>query len=551
LSSQGYFTDLIRRHWKFIVIILVFQVLTLFLITNEVKGFPIPELEKSYPIFILSFLAFVLIMFISGSLFYRWSKWGKHLNLSYHLSWGISYLLFSIVFVGLMLESFGFEFANSQNPEIFFIFRQGMIFWAAGMWYGFGEILFSVHQQKKLLQIIPALYIILISELWFIYGLLIVSNIEFTMYGFLFSTFIPVSFTIAYMWYVFGFKRYILTGYSKRAVFYLIIGFVWFGITYAAWSPWHFADVQYVYAIWFGLFLIALTLMLIGFMMLPYGQSQSETFPKFATYEMTIDKSPVINKDNDDLQHDRIPKEYQKFLEYTSFISHELKNPLITVSGFLNLITKELKGKKENQKLTTYLKRIENNNKQALLLLDDLAQLRKFETHTIVMKPETYQFFEHVQETVNSFRQEYKDITFEVDVPSDINCFLDKSRIEQVIKNIIINAKKYIAPTEGIISIKGNFVEKTQMITLTFEDNGPGIPDSIKDNLFQKYVSADTVFGSKGSGIGLYLSRLIVEHHGGKMMGESSTKYDEGALFEISLPQRIIDKTRFQLLKLF
>ncbi|MHA2339912.1 MAG: sensor histidine kinase, partial [Candidatus Hodarchaeales archaeon] len=452
----------------------------------------------------------------------------------------------------LMLESFGFEFANSQNPEIFFIFRQGMIFWAAGMWYGFGEILFSVHQQKKLLQIIPALFIILISELWFIFGLLIVSNIEFTMYGFLFSIFIPVSFTIAYMWYVFGFKRYILTGYSKRAVFYLIIGFVWLGITYAAWSPWHFAEVQYVYVIWFGLILIALTLMLIGFMMLPYGQSQSSTFPKFATYEMTINKNPSNKKGENDLQQNSLPEEYQKFLEYASFISHELKNPLITVSGFLNLMTKELKGKEEeNKKLITYLKRIENNNKQALYLLDDLAQLRKFETHTIVMKPETYQFFEHVQEIVNSFKHEYKDITFEVDVPSDINCFLDKSRIEQVFKNIIINAKKFIDPTQGIISIKGNFDEKTQIVTVIIEDNGPGIPDSIKENLFQKYVSADTVFGSRGSGIGLYLSRLIVEHHGGKMVGKDSSKFDDGALFEISLPQRIIDKAQFQLLKLF
>ncbi|MHA1988353.1 MAG: histidine kinase dimerization/phospho-acceptor domain-containing protein, partial [Promethearchaeota archaeon] len=450
MSSQEYFTDLVRRHWKFIVIILIFQTLSLFLIAFKVKGFPIPELEQSYPIFILSFLAFTLIMFISGSLFYRWSKWGKHLNLRYHLTWGVSYLLFSIVFLGLMLESFGFDFANSKNPEIFFIFRQGMIFWAAGMWFGFAEILFSVHQQKKLLQIIPAVLIIFISELWFIYGLLMVFDIELTMYGFLFSIFIPVSFTTAYMWYIFGFKRYILTGYSKRAVFYLIIGFILLGITYAAWSPWHFADVQYVNVIWFGLFLIALTLMLIGFMMLPYGQSQSSKFPKFATYEMTINKSPSSEKGENDLQQDSLPEEYRKFLEYTSFISHELKNPLITVSGFLNLIAKELKGKEEeNQKLINYLKRIGNNNKQALYLLDDLAQLRKFETHTIVMKPETYQFFEHVQETVNSFRQEYKDITFEVDVPSNINCFLDKSRIEQVIKNIIMNAKKYIAPTEG------------------------------------------------------------------------------------------------------
>jgi signal transduction histidine kinase len=114
-----------------------------------------------------------------------------------------------------------------------------------------------------------------------------------------------------------------------------------------------------------------------------------------------------------------------------------------------------------------------------------------------------------------------------------------------------MNAKKYIAPTEGIISIKGSFDKKAQIITFIIEDNGPGIPDSIKNNLFQKYVSADTVFGSKGSGIGLYLSRLIVEHHGGKMNGKKSSKFEDGALFEISLPQRIIDKAQFQLLKLF
>jgi signal transduction histidine kinase len=427
-----------------------------------------------------------------------------------------------------------------------------MIFWAAGMWIGFAEILFSIHQNKKLFKIIPALTIVITSELWFIYGLLLQSNIELTMYGFLFSVFIPVSFTIAYMWYLFGFKRYKLTGYSKRAVIYLVVGFVWFGITYAAWSPWHFAEVFYVSKIWFGLSLVALTLMLIGFMMLPYGQSQSTAFPAFATYEMTIDKSPTTNKENNVLQQVSIPKEYQKFLEYTSFISHELKNPLITISGFLNLASKELQGKEEeNQKIVTYLQRIESNNRQALHLLEDLAQLRKFETHTIMMKPESYQFFEHVIEIINSFKQQYKDITFDVNVPSNINCFLDKLRIEQVIKNLIINAKKYIDPIEGIISFKGKFDEKSRNISITIEDNGPGIPDSIKDNLFQKYVSADTVFGSKGSGIGLYLSRLIIEHHGGKISGDNISKYNNGALFEIYLPQRIINKTKFQSLKLF
>ncbi|OLS23618.1 MAG: putative sensor histidine kinase TcrY [Candidatus Heimdallarchaeota archaeon LC_3] len=541
-----------KRHWVFILFIIIFQILSFFFIFYEIRGFPIPELETTYPIFILSLLASILILTISGSLFYRWNKWGKKYG-NYQLAWAISFTFFLLLFVGLLLGSLGF--VDNQNPETFFFFRQGMIIWAAGMWYGFSEIMFSIHKRKKLFQRIPAFFIVIVSELWFVYGLFIRSDIEFTMSGFLFTVFIPVSFTIAYMWYLFGFKRYTLYGYSKRAVNYLLIGFVWFGITYAAWVPWHYSepyDLRYIYVIWFGLFLIALLLMLIGFMMLPYGQSQSDIYPTFATYEMTLQNYPTKRTQKDDDTQETIPEEYKKFLEYTSFISHELKNPLITVSGFLTLILRELKGKGiENAKISSYIKRIENNNKQALHLLEDLAQLRKFETHTIVMRPEGFQFFEQVQETTNAYIQQYKDIQFEINFPFEVSCFLDKSRIEQVVKNLIINAKKYIDPTKGKISISGSFNSKTNQIFLIVEDNGPGIPDMIKNNLFEKYVSADTVFGTKGTGIGLYLSRLIIQHHGGTITGENNSKYANGARFEIVFPKSIINKSQFQLLKLF
>ena len=165
-----------------------------------------------------------------------------------------------------MLRAWGPDFlwANENSaPEIFFIWRFGMIIWAGASLYGILRIL--VEDRKK--QIIPSIIVIIAGLFWFIYGLFVANvaikeRIETMMYGFLFTIWIPICFSISYIFLVYGRKSN--TSGSKI----LFIGYLGLTITYMAWAPWHFGDVVYIYFVWYFLFQLSLVPILIGFILL-------------------------------------------------------------------------------------------------------------------------------------------------------------------------------------------------------------------------------------------------------------------------------------------
>ena len=109
----------------------------------------------------------------------------------------------------------------------------------------------------------------------------------------------------------------------------------------------------------------------------------------------------------------------------------------------------------------------------------------------------------------------------------------DKNRIGQVIFNLISNSIKFISRDGKIIIIiekaKSNYKNKT--ITVTIKDTGIGIDDEIYPNLFTKFVTKSF----QGTGLGLYISKNIIEAHGGKIWGENN-KDGKGATFGFRLP---------------
>jgi hypothetical protein len=218
----------------------------------------IEALKSTFFLFGLSLDTAILLWAIGGFLMYRWFSTGmKSLST---ISWSLSWLAYSIVFIGLCFQALGFAWANSNDPVIFFWWRNVMIVWTAGMWFGISTILF---QEIKMIRYGLTGLILLASYLWFSYGLLILGDIEYTMYGFLYAVWIPICFTIAYAFYLHGSK----TGLTSPK--FLTIGFIFLAITYMAWAPWHFPDVSYIYFIWFFLFEVSLVPILIGFILIP------------------------------------------------------------------------------------------------------------------------------------------------------------------------------------------------------------------------------------------------------------------------------------------
>ncbi len=226
----------------------------------QLPGFA--PLQSTFYVFGFSLQATIFIYVIAIFLLYRWKVTGKT-NAS-TLAWGVAFLLYGITFIGMLLDSLGFTWANNKDPIIFFGFRQFMILWVALMYYGISRIL----TDNKRARLVPALVMLGFGYALFatcLLGMKDVPNIiNNTMYVFLYSLWTPLCATVAYSFLLYGRQAQlaspkILTG-----------GFALLGITYLAWAPWHFASVIYIYFIWFALFDVSLAFIMLGYVVLPY-----------------------------------------------------------------------------------------------------------------------------------------------------------------------------------------------------------------------------------------------------------------------------------------
>lgn len=250
----------IRNHILFLSLLLFLYILSLLSFIYQPKGPMIPELKQSYVLFGSSLTAFLLLVSIGINLIYRfYHKAAYDRETIYQLIWGVSFLIYSLVFVGLGLHSVGVKFANVDQPEFFFMWRFPMIIWCVGMWLGF-MMLFT---ENKLFIYLPSLIIFLWGLFGFYYGLIVLGNIERTMYAFLYSEFIPVTLIFAYLWLQYSKDTHL----SSTKV--LSAGFIIMSISYAAWAPWHSLGLIYIYFIWFDIFIFSLALILAGFFALP------------------------------------------------------------------------------------------------------------------------------------------------------------------------------------------------------------------------------------------------------------------------------------------
>ncbi len=268
MSTKDDILSFINQNWRSLLFVgIIYLCIVAFALTNP-RGFPVPQLEDTYNQFGPSFTALILLLIIGGYLIYR--NYLKPLQLkgdvSHQVIWGISFLIYAITFLGLCLEALGFPFTDMSDPAIFFAWRTPMIIFVCGVWTGTSQLFTD---NKKIIYSI-ALLIILLGESWLFIGLIILKNIEQTMYGFLYWGFIPMTFILAYLWYRYG------KGSTLSSPNVLALGFFLLGLVYAVWAPWHFEDLKYIYYTLFNIYNLALTIILVGFYALP-----KETLARF------------------------------------------------------------------------------------------------------------------------------------------------------------------------------------------------------------------------------------------------------------------------------
>lgn len=224
-------------------------------------------------------------------------------------------------------------------------------------------------------------------------------------------------------------------------------------------------------------------------------------------------------------------------MDFISMAAHELRTPITSIKGYLSVYMQENKPSLNPDQLSL-LQNIEQAVTQLTSLVENLLSAAKIDRGVLNISFENLDWQKFVSETVSNFqsRAKEKEITLEF-IPSKLavpQIKVDKVRIGEVLSNLISNAINYTEPG-GKIKVWAQ-VSGSNIIT-SVADSGKGLPPEAIPQLFNKFFRVTSALegGTKGTGLGLYIAKSIIEMHHGKIWAESAG-LGKGATFSFSIP---------------
>ena len=243
-------------------------------------------------------------------------------------------------------------------------------------------------------------------------------------------------------------------------------------------------------------------------------------------------KEKELNESNNQLEsaneqlklHDKMQK------EFINIASHEMKTPTQAILGTSGLLQYYPEKKDE------LIEVIRRNAKRLQTLTSDILDVTRIESQTLKLEIERFNILELLSEMIEEYTERIKSdnktvklIYDQKDTNHHILVEADKGRIIQVLSNILNNALKFTNEGQIIVDAHENNDKKELIVSIT--DTGSGINRDIFTKLFSKFVTKS----SQGTGLGLYISKSIVEAHGGRIWAENN-KEKMGATFIFTLP---------------
>ena len=211
-------------------------------------------------------------------------------------------------------------------------------------------------------------------------------------------------------------------------------------------------------------------------------------------------------------------------------MSHEIRTQLNAIEGFSRVMC-ETESQEERMK---YMEIIESNNSRLLTLINEILDLSRVEAGEVSIKKSLTDLNELCRTLNNTFKFRCPDTVNMVWEEPNMTVMLntDGNRISQVFSNLISNALKHT--TQGSISYGYRLINDGQDVEFYVSDTGSGIDPQDIDNIFKTYVSKDADFIQNGFGLGLPLSKIIVEKLGGTI--SVSSKLGQGSTFRFTIP---------------
>jgi len=266
----------------------------------------------------------------------------------------------------------------------------------------------------------------------------------------------------------------------------------------------------------------------------------------FTTFILSINRrlEGTVQRQDSQIKNqlESLEESYQRLMEqdkikdeFINIAAHELRTPVLPIILSAEGLAEDLGT--ENGKVDIILRNAKRINK----LTNDILDVSRIKSNTFKLQKETINVRKLVDEAIQDILFKVSadpnprvKIRFESKLPPDKEeVIADRGRINQVITNLLDNALNFT--DEGTISVILQQVENwPSFIEVRVADTGKGIDPSIKPRLFEKFVTKSE--RAKGTGLGLYLCKAIVEAHGGKIWAEDNVVAGRGTVFALTLP---------------
>lgn len=222
--------------------------------------------------------------------------------------------------------------------------------------------------------------------------------------------------------------------------------------------------------------------------------------------------------------------------EFLGIVSHDLRNMLSAMIGFAQLIDEESSRENRAQQIRAHARRIQRSGARMNRLIGDLVDVASIEAGMLVVTREVGDPAQVVTEAVDTFQAQASasgvSLVGEI-VPSSSLAAFDPARILQVLANLLGNAIKF-TPANGKVVVR---VERVgDEIQIAVRDTGVGIPTDKLEAVFERFLQVARN-DRRGVGLGLYISRCIVQAHGGRIWAES--RMGEGSTVCFTLPVHV------------
>ncbi|MFQ5936379.1 MAG: ATP-binding protein [Acidiferrobacterales bacterium] len=222
---------------------------------------------------------------------------------------------------------------------------------------------------------------------------------------------------------------------------------------------------------------------------------------------------------------------------FLASMSHELRTPLNAIIGFADVLQEKLYGEL-NQKQEEYLNDIATSGRHLLHLINDILDLSYIEAGRMVLEPNVFDLRQLLEDSLLLVQEQAvgHNITISLDVASDVDTVIaDERKVKQIVFNVLSNAVKF-TPDGGKVGVKAH--RSDDLVEIAVWDTGVGIAPEDQQRIFEEFQQVGQTLTGKpaGTGLGLTLTKKLVELHGGTIWLESNL--GDGSTFTFTLPTK-------------